>query len=60
MTTSCEFRKIGNTFVAEATGFDLTRKLTPAQVAQIESSSAEYGVLVFHDQPMDPVQQDVF
>jgi alpha-ketoglutarate-dependent 2,4-dichlorophenoxyacetate dioxygenase len=60
MTTSCGFRKLGNTFAAEASGFDLTRKLTPAQVAQIESSIAEYGVLVFHDQPMDQPQQEAF
>lgn len=60
MTASCGFRKLGKTFVAEASGFDLTRKLTPAQVAQIESSIGEYGVLVFHDQPMDQAQQDAF
>ena len=60
MTTSSQFRKLGNTFVAEASGFDLTKKLTPAQVAQIEASIAEYGVLVFHDQPMDQTQQDAF
>jgi alpha-ketoglutarate-dependent 2,4-dichlorophenoxyacetate dioxygenase len=60
MATSCGFRKLGNTFVAEASGFDLTRELTPAQVAQIESSIAEYGVLVFHGQPMDQAEQDAF
>jgi len=60
MTASHAFRKLGRTFVAEASGFDLLRPLSLAQVAQIEASIGEYGVLVFRDQPMDAVQQDAF
>src|SRR5262245_27488008 len=60
MTTSSSFRKIGKTFVAEASGFDLLRKLASEQVGAIEAAIAEYGVLVFREQPMDQAQQDAF
>ena len=60
MTTSLRVSKDREYIRGGGSGFDLTKKLTPAQVAQIESSIAEYGVLVFHDQPMDQVQQDAF
>ena len=60
MTTSSGFRKIGGTFVAEASGFDLLHKLSSTEVNAIEAAIADYGVLVFRNQPMDQAQQDAF
>ncbi len=37
-------------FAGEASGLDLTRPLTPGQVAAIDDGMDKYGVLVFHDQ----------
>ncbi len=60
MTIKHTYRKLGNTFVAEAAGFDLRRPLAADDVGQIESAIATYGVLVFRKQPMDAEQQDAF
>jgi len=60
MTINFEFQKLGNTFVAQARGFDLSKKLMPEQIHQIESALAEFGVLVFPNQPMNPIEQNAF
>ncbi len=53
-------RRIGKTFVAQATGYDLRQPLTPTQVAEVEAALAEHGVLVFGGQPLDETQQYAF
>ena len=40
-------------FAGEALGIDLTRGLTPAEVAAIDAGMDQFGVLVFHDQHFD-------
>ena len=47
-------------FVAEATGIDISRSLTPDQVAAIEAGMDQCGVLVFRDQPLTDDQQIAF
>ena len=37
-------------FAGEVAGIDLTRPLTPGQVAAIDAGMDRYAVLVFHDQ----------
>lgn len=54
------FRKIGQTFVGEASGIDLRNPLSVSQVAQIEAAFAEYGVLIFRQQDLDIPQQTTF
>jgi alpha-ketoglutarate-dependent 2,4-dichlorophenoxyacetate dioxygenase len=54
------FTKLGQTFAAEAHGFDLTRPLTPADVAQIEHGLGEFGVVVFRGQDLDEAAQTAF
>ncbi|MBR0650639.1 TauD/TfdA family dioxygenase [Roseomonas terrae] len=44
-------------FVAEATGIDLRRPLTPHQVDDIHRAMDRYAVLVFPGQPLDDDQQ---
>jgi alpha-ketoglutarate-dependent 2,4-dichlorophenoxyacetate dioxygenase len=44
-------------FVGEVGGVDLTRPLTPDEVAAIEAAIAEHGVLVFRDQRVTDEQQ---
>jgi alpha-ketoglutarate-dependent 2,4-dichlorophenoxyacetate dioxygenase len=50
-------RRIHPSFVAEVSGIDITRPLTPDQVAAIEAGMHEHAVLVFHDQPLTDQQQ---
>jgi alpha-ketoglutarate-dependent 2,4-dichlorophenoxyacetate dioxygenase len=47
-------------FVGEVSGADLTRPLTPDEVAAIEAGMDRYAVLVFRDQRIDDDQQMVF
>jgi alpha-ketoglutarate-dependent 2,4-dichlorophenoxyacetate dioxygenase len=47
-------------FVGEVSGIDITKPLTPAQVAELEAGMDRYGVLVYHDQPFTDEQQKTF
>jgi alpha-ketoglutarate-dependent 2,4-dichlorophenoxyacetate dioxygenase len=47
-------------FVGEVSGADLTRPLTPDEVAAIEAGMDRYAVLVFRDQRIDDDQQMAF
>jgi alpha-ketoglutarate-dependent 2,4-dichlorophenoxyacetate dioxygenase len=47
-------------FVGEMSGIDLTRPLSPDEVATIEAGMDRYAVLVFHDQPLTDDQQMAF
>jgi alpha-ketoglutarate-dependent 2,4-dichlorophenoxyacetate dioxygenase len=47
-------------FVGEVSSIDITKPLTPAQVAELEAGMDRYGVLVYHDQPFTDEQQKVF
>ena len=47
-------------FAAEVSGMDLTRRLTDAEVAAVHAGMDHYGVLVFHDQPLNDEQQVTF
>jgi alpha-ketoglutarate-dependent 2,4-dichlorophenoxyacetate dioxygenase len=53
-------RQIGPCFAAEAEGVDLTKPLTPDEVAAIHAGMDEHAVLVFHGQPLDDAQQLAF
>jgi len=53
-------RQIGPCFAAEVEGVDLTRPLSPDDVAAIHAGMDRYAVLVFHDQPLDDDQQLAF
>jgi alpha-ketoglutarate-dependent 2,4-dichlorophenoxyacetate dioxygenase len=44
-------------FVAEASGYDLSKPLTAEQVAEIDRGMDAYGVLVWRDQPLMDEQQ---
>ena len=60
MQTRTGFVKLGQTFAAEATGFDLALHLTAQHVDAIEAGLAQYGVVVFRDQDLDVPQQTAF
>jgi alpha-ketoglutarate-dependent 2,4-dichlorophenoxyacetate dioxygenase len=47
-------------FAGEVSDIDLTRDLTPEQVAAIDDGMDQYGVLVFHDQHFDDTTQMAF
>jgi alpha-ketoglutarate-dependent 2,4-dichlorophenoxyacetate dioxygenase len=47
-------------FVAEVSGVDLARGLTPAEAAEIHGGMDRYGVLVFRGQPLTDEQQLAF
>ncbi|MGH7390996.1 MAG: TauD/TfdA dioxygenase family protein [Candidatus Rokuibacteriota bacterium] len=53
-------RQIGPCFAAEVEGIDMTRPLTPDEVAAIHAGMDRYAVLVFHDQKIDDEQQLAF
>jgi alpha-ketoglutarate-dependent 2,4-dichlorophenoxyacetate dioxygenase len=53
-------RQIGPCFAAEVTDIDLTKPLTPEEVAAVHAGMDEYAVLVFHDQPVTDDQQLAF
>jgi len=47
-------------FVGEVSGIDLRQPTSAADVAAIEAGMDRFGVLVFHDQPIDDAQQLAF
>src|SRR3954451_22241442 len=47
-------------FAGVASGLDLRKALTPEEVKAVHAGMDEFGVLVFHDQPIDDEQQLVF
>jgi alpha-ketoglutarate-dependent 2,4-dichlorophenoxyacetate dioxygenase len=49
---SIAIRQIGTVFVGEVSGLDVTRPLTPQEVAALEAGMDKYAVLVFHGQPL--------
>src|SRR6266542_357291 len=53
-------RQIGPCFPADVEGLDLTRPLSPEDVAAIHAGMDRYAVLVLHDQPIDDEQQLAF
>jgi alpha-ketoglutarate-dependent 2,4-dichlorophenoxyacetate dioxygenase len=55
-----EIRQIHPVFVGEVSGIDITRRLSPAEVAAIDAGMNEHAVLVFHDQKLTDEQQMAF
>jgi len=53
-------RQIGPCFAAEVEGVDMTKPLSPEEVAAIHAGMDRYAVLVFHDQRIDDEQQLAF
>jgi alpha-ketoglutarate-dependent 2,4-dichlorophenoxyacetate dioxygenase len=53
-------RQLHPVFVGEVSGVDLTRPLSPDEVAAIEAGMDRYAVLVFHDQKLSDEAQMVF
>jgi alpha-ketoglutarate-dependent 2,4-dichlorophenoxyacetate dioxygenase len=53
-------RQIGPCFAAEVEGVDITKPLSPDEVAAIHAGMDRYAVLVFHDQKIDDEQQLAF
>ena len=47
-------------FAGVVSGLDLSKPLTPEQVKAVHAGMDRFGVLVFHDQPIDDDQQLVF
>jgi alpha-ketoglutarate-dependent 2,4-dichlorophenoxyacetate dioxygenase len=54
------FRQLGPCLAAEVDGIDLTRPLSPEEVAAVHAGMDRYAVLVFHDQPLTDEQQLAF
>jgi alpha-ketoglutarate-dependent 2,4-dichlorophenoxyacetate dioxygenase len=54
------FRQVGPCLAAEVEGLDLTRPLSPDEVAAVHAGMDKYAVLVFHDQPLTDEQQLAF
>lgn len=50
-------KQIHKHFVGEASGVDLSQPLTTETVEAINAAMNEFGVLVFHDQPLTQTQQ---
>ena len=53
-------KQIGPCFAAEVEGVDMTKALSPQDVAAIHAGMDAYAVLVFHDQHIDDAQQLAF
>lgn len=53
-------RQIGPGFVGEASGLDLTKPLSPEDIAAINAGMDCYAVLIFHDQRFTDEQQLAF
>ncbi|MFV0294905.1 MAG: TauD/TfdA dioxygenase family protein [Hyphomicrobiaceae bacterium] len=53
-------REAGPGFAGEASGLDLTRPLSPADVAAIHAAMDKFAVLVFHDQSLTDESQLAF
>jgi alpha-ketoglutarate-dependent 2,4-dichlorophenoxyacetate dioxygenase len=60
LITTLTTRQIGPCFAAEADGIDLTKPLSPDDVAAIHAGMDEYAVLVFHGPPITQEQQLAF
>src|SRR5215470_15983263 len=54
------FRQVGPCLAAEVDGIDLTRPLSPQEVAAVHAGMDKYAVLDFHDQPLTDDQQLAF
>ena len=54
------FRQVGPCLAAEVQGIDLTKPLSPEEVAAVHAGMDEFAVLVFHDQPLTDEQQLAF
>jgi alpha-ketoglutarate-dependent 2,4-dichlorophenoxyacetate dioxygenase len=54
------FRQVGPCLAAEVEGLDLTRPLSPDEIAAVHTGMDTYAVLVFHDQPLTDEQQLAF
>ena len=57
---SVSIRQIHPVFVGEVSGLDLSRPLSPDEVAAVEAGMDRYAVLVFHDQKITDEQQMAF
>jgi alpha-ketoglutarate-dependent 2,4-dichlorophenoxyacetate dioxygenase len=55
-----QITQLGPGFAGEVSGIDLTKPLTPDEVAAIEAGMDRYAVLVFHDQRFDDDTQMAF
>jgi alpha-ketoglutarate-dependent 2,4-dichlorophenoxyacetate dioxygenase len=53
-------RQLHPAFVGEVSGVDVSRPLTPEEVAAIEAGMDRHAVLVFHDQALTDEQQMAF
>ena len=53
-------RQIHAVFVGEVSAVDISRPLTPGEVAAIEAGMDRYAVLVYHDQKLTDEQQMMF
>jgi alpha-ketoglutarate-dependent 2,4-dichlorophenoxyacetate dioxygenase len=52
-----KIRQIHEHFVGEVSGLDLSKKLSPIEVKQIEEGMDTFGVLIFHNQWINNEQQ---
>ena len=57
---SMKMRQVGPCFAAEVDGVDITKPLSPDDVAAIHAGMDESAVLVFHDQPLTDERQLAF
>jgi alpha-ketoglutarate-dependent 2,4-dichlorophenoxyacetate dioxygenase len=55
-----DIRQIHPVFVGEVSGIDISKTLTPDEVAAIDDGMVRYAVLVFHDQKLTDEQQMAF
>ena len=53
-------RQIHSVFVGEVSDIDITRPLSPDEVAAVDAGMNEHAVLVFHDQKLTDEQQMAF
>src|SRR5438132_12930195 len=53
-------RQIHPVFVGEVSGIDISKPLSPDEVAAVEAGMDRYAVLVFHDQKITDEQQMAF
>ena len=53
-------RQIGTVFAGEVSGVDITKPVSPDDVAAIEAGMDRYGILVFRDQKLTDEQQMAF
>jgi alpha-ketoglutarate-dependent 2,4-dichlorophenoxyacetate dioxygenase len=57
---SIAIRQIHPVFVGEVSGIDISKPLSPDEVAAIDEGMVRYAVLVFHDQKITDEQQMAF